>query len=94
MSYRAEKFNLAILELASGEGRVQERLMHAVVGNNLLFLDDHFEDDLLVDYQVLKGKLVREGSLSATIEQMTPDEALLIIDKILDIYSELCKRGE
>jgi hypothetical protein len=51
MSYRAEMFSLAILEMASGDDRVQERLMSAVVRNNLLFLDEHFEDDLRDDYK-------------------------------------------
>jgi hypothetical protein len=94
MSYRAEMFSLAILEMASGDARVQERLMSAVVRNNLLFLDEHFEDDLRDEYIALKDTLVREGSLSATIEKMTSDEAFFIIDKIMTIYHELCKRGE
>ena len=87
-------FSLAIMEMAGGDDRVQERLMSAVVRNNLLFLDEHFGDDLGDDYKALKDTLVREGSLSATIEKMTSDEAFFIIDKIMTIYTELCKRGE
>lgn len=93
MSYRLEKFSLAILDMASKDGSVQERLMLAVDGNNILGLDDHFDDDLRDDYMALKDELVREGSL-ATIEKMTSFEAFGIIDKIMSIYSEICRRGE
>ena len=92
MSYRIEKFNTAILELASGDGSVQERLMLAVGANSLSRLDDDFNDDLREDYKALKDRLDR--GLTVNYKDMDPNEAYEIIDKIISIYSELCRLGE
>ena len=89
MSYRMEKFSLAILDMASKDGSVQERLMQAIASNNILGLDDHFDDDLRDDYMALKNELLR-----GSIKEMTSFEAFSIIDKIISIYSEICRRGE
>jgi len=89
MSYRMEKFSLAILDMASKDGSVQERLMLAIASNNILGLDDHFDDDLRDDYMALKNELLR-----GSIKEMTSFEAFSIIDKIISIYSEICRRGE
>ena len=88
-----EKFSLAILVMASKDGSVQERLMQAIASNNILGLDDHFDDDLRDDYMALKNELLRGGS-SASIKEMTSFEAFSIIDKIISIYSEICRCGE
>jgi len=41
----------------------------------------------------LKNELLRGGSL-ASIKEMTSFEAFSIIDNIISIYSEICRRGE
>lgn len=92
MSYRIEKFSTAILEMASGDGSVQERLMRAVAANSLLLLDADFDDDLREDYKALEDRLKR--GLTANYRDMNPNEAREIIDKIISIYSELCRLGE
>jgi hypothetical protein len=87
MSYRGEKFALALEMLASGLGSIQERLSNAVLSNNLLFLDSYFpEDDLREEYMDLKD------GLEANIEKMSSSEASELISRIVSMYCEICKR--
>jgi len=57
-----------------------------------LSLDADFNDDLREDYNALKERL--ESGWAENYEDMDPSEAHEIIDKIISIYSELCRCGE
>ena len=93
MSYRGEKFALAIEMLASGSGRIQERLMNAVAHNSLLDLGRKFQDDLSEQYLCLKNELCKiEDSLEATIEKMSSEKASELTGKIVSLFCEICKR--
>lgn len=87
MSYRGEKFSLALEMLASGLGSIQERLSIAVYSNNLLSLDSHFQEaDLRKEYMNLKA------GLKQNIKEMSSGEASELISRIVSMYCEICKR--
>jgi hypothetical protein len=94
VSYRCEKFGQALLEMASTEGTVKERLIEGVVAGNILFLRQHFDDDLEEEYTELVEKLTREGNLADSIREMDDLEVFSTIDKILSIYHDLGRRNE
>jgi hypothetical protein len=96
MSYAAEKLCEAVYALATGEGRLRERLASAA--NPLVRLN---EDDFATDRQrkmfqgitedlaIFEAQRVGEGRIHSTARQLPEHDRVRIAERIFDLFVEL-----
>jgi len=100
MSYAREKMGVAVVDLATGKGTIQDRLWKAYLGFHPVSEDD-FPDGLAEDYLEIMSILTREepsydtrgevttGSVQNTLAKMTADEASDVAQMIVNINYKL-----
>jgi hypothetical protein len=90
-----EKFSTALFSLV-GKGSIKERLINAVTYNLFVpALEDEFPEHLKADFVSLKSELTEkkavgdEGSIVATVNSLTQEEAIQYAQKIVDLCFKL-----
>lgn len=97
MSRAWEKFYLAVRGLACGQGKIQDRLISAFVHHLVHLQNDELPEKLQNDFQALRQKVTteepvgKEGSIKITVSKMSNQEAKECIEKIVDMYNDLCR---
>lgn len=94
MSYAWEKFYLCVKHLV-GSGPVQQRLADAFIHNLSPLKTSQVPEDLRSDFVSIRNAVTRiaptgeEGSINATAQQLTDEEASEICRKIVDLFNEI-----
>jgi len=98
LSYAREKLSVGIISLIKGSNPIQERLFGAYMSFHPLRVDD-FPEDLQGDYRDIMDLLTKakpkgdEGSVKATLNQMTEEEANIIAEKLFNLCFQVIERG-
>jgi len=98
VSYAREKLSVGLISLAKGSDPIQMRLWDAYMSFHPLREND-FPKDLQEDYKEIKDLLTKvkpkgdEGSVKATLSQMTEEEANIIAEKLAILCFEIIERG-
>ncbi|WLS77195.1 hypothetical protein Q3V30_11905 [Erwinia pyri] len=97
LSYGWEKFHSAVLTL-TGEGTVKERLANAYIFSLLhITPNEDLPNVLQADFEKLVQQVThvapaaQEGAVEATVNQLGEVELLLITEKIVGMYDDLCR---
>ena len=91
LRYAYEKFSAAVHTLATGPGRINERLLYAYLAMVALSPEDFPAGDLRTDYQRLYAALTPkeakrdEGKVKATLDEMGEDDAVELAELICDM---------
>lgn len=99
-NYNMEKLSNAVRSLATGKGSIQDRLINAYIYHLIHVNPDFLSEDNKVLYLSLQDKVTRkeakgnEGSVKATVELMSDDEAQEIASQILDLTASHRFEGE
>jgi len=92
IEYADEKLMEAVYCLATGSGRIQERLAAAAMVLIRLTPDDFPEGDLRRIFEGVDDDLTfeqpegDEGSISATLKRTSDEDARAIAQRIVDLY--------
>lgn len=83
----------AVLCLVGGEGEIKDRLEHAASELSVVpdrnAVSPHWRDQfksIVDEVTKTRAKFEDEGSIRATIREMTPDEARKLADRIFHLY--------
>ena len=94
----SEKFYLAILSMARGEGSLKTRLFDAYLIIHTLRMED-FPEDLRKEFAEIISKLTEnetpvddEGRVQATLNAMSDRYAWSLIEKIVKLYDEISRK--
>jgi hypothetical protein len=91
LGYAHERFSVGVLILATHAGRIQERLIEAwtsqiTYGATLMDgTGPKFPDDLSAEVAALGTRMTSEGSVQATVDAMTADDASEIARQIVHL---------
>lgn len=93
LSHAREKFYLATLGLAIGEGAINERLENAAIGLSGIRPDSELPEDVVPDFEQLLRELTTcpaeiegEGTIHATVRQLDPYDARNLAERIFEMY--------
>lgn len=95
--YALEKLYMASLSLAAATGDIKERLERAATGLTVVEIDknallpklqDEF-DSIMGDVSRTPAQSASEGSIRATIREMTDEEAYNLAGRIFHLYIHL-----
>lgn len=94
--YATEKLYLATLGLVRGEGGIKDRLEGAAVTLIILRPEKDVPEKLRAEFESIHSELTSEpaqfegeGTIRATIRQLSPDEASQIAERIFHLYGKL-----
>jgi hypothetical protein len=100
LGYAKEKLRDAVDSLATGAGRVQERLSYAAMVLIRLRPDDFPEGELrrtfigVLDDLTFDQAIGEEGSIAATLNRTSDDDARAIARRILNLYFALSRLAD
>ena len=94
INYVRENFTRAVRSLAVGSGPIHERLVHACVDISVVWSSEAIPEGLRADVDEIKAKTstVQDGelgSIRASIEKLSVDEAVELAELILALDYQL-----
>lgn len=98
VSYAREKLTVGIISLAKGSDSIQKRLFDAYMSFHPLRERD-FPEDLQENYREIMDLLTKvkpkgdEGSVKATLNQMSEEDANVIAEKLAILCFEVIERS-
>jgi hypothetical protein len=94
-NYGKEKFSAAVRTLATGKGRIQERLIEAFQYDLSYVKDENVPEELRDEVRELMAAATsipgNDGRLAATISRLTEDEAVEMAKLIMSLHYELTR---
>jgi hypothetical protein len=100
IGYTQEKLMQAVASLATGAGRVQERLMSAAIVLIRLRPDDFPEGELRRTFIGVRDDLTfeqatgDEGDIAATLSRTSDEDARAIAHRILNLYFSISRLAD
>src|SRR5438552_4117724 len=98
LDYTWEKFHVAVLGLASGQGDIRQRLADAFVGSLIRLKPDELPEELRDDFRALQKELTSarpegdEGTVLASTNTMSGNRAAELAKQIVSMYDGIAKR--
>lgn len=95
--YTYERLRLAVENLATGRGSLQDRLYYAFLDIHPLRVED-FPERLRDEFRKISEEMIQvepvseEGSIKATCRAMSDDEAANIAQRIFDLFATIARR--
>lgn len=99
MNYAFEKLMNAVLTLAKSKETHQDRLANAYLSGLLLIRPDDLPEDIREDFFELKAAMEKgtprsdEGTVVASVRDMSEQEASNLIDSIVSLYADVARAG-
>jgi len=93
--YVLEKLGVAVYELATGAGRIQERLYQAAIFIHRIRPEDFVDEEMRRAFTEIKNDLTfdepqgSQGRLIGTLRKTSDVDACAIAARILDLYLRL-----
>jgi hypothetical protein len=81
-----EKLSAAVRHLATMPDRIQDRVCDAFTLAYTHPDPDQYPEDMFYEFQDVRNRLTRKGSIGETTNDMTDDEAIEIAKKLFDMY--------
>lgn len=98
VNYAWEKFFDAVLSLARSRDNIKTRLKRAYI-ESIHFVDiEDIPENALDDFKYLENEITRaesfgaEGLVAASIDEMSEDEIVKLIEKIVSIYDKVVRK--
>lgn len=88
LGYVHEKFSLAVDSMATSPASIQQRVANAYIFHLIHLKADELPEEIRMDFSVMKQQLTSaepvgdEGSVMASVDKMSEDEAVTIARKI------------
>lgn len=98
LEYTHEKLWAAVLILAEGDGTVQQRLADAYTSQLVRLTRDDFPLDMRDPFIRIENRLTArdpigdEGRAAATMAVMDEFDARSVVEVIVSMYGEICRR--
>ncbi len=101
LNYAIEKFTNAVDVLATGRGRIKERVYSACLAISTIRPEENLPPGRLrADYEWIQKKITRwpaeregEGSIRAALRRMRVGTAVKVAERIFHIYHEVMRLG-
>ena len=95
-NYAKQKLNRTIRILATGRGRIRDRLVKAFTSEFHVLQAEHFPKELRTEIEEIRGLLTRveaetseEGRVHASVRDLTEDEAVTVARRIVELAAQL-----
>ena len=95
VDYFHEKFSAAVQSMAASPESIQDRIADAYISQLHVLQPDELPDEIRMDFKIMVQQLTgaeplgNEGSVKASVNQMSEDDAVSVAQKIVHMYDAI-----